>query len=257
MKSLKEIEMTKYDECYLIVYAIKINVNVKKDEIIQKEDMYVLIGLNTQGKRRYIGSYLDNKANHRYWLDVFESIKNKGIRDIIFIAVDDNNFLKKCVKVSFPNINIVPSLIDIVDSFYKYFSDKYSTKIRTEIKSLYLCETLDDYQNNYDLFVEKYGKNGIFSSLINKYLININEIYKYDLNIRKVLFNDYMLKVLKNNILKLNKNNQYYIEVNDIINLVIDTINNIELFSSYTKKEWLIILESFYKDYKERLEKYL
>jgi len=92
MKSLKEIEMTKYDECYLIVYAVKVNVNMKKDEIIQKEDMYVLIGLNTQGKRKYIGAYLDNKKNHRYWLDVFEAIKNKGIKDIIFMAVDDNNF---------------------------------------------------------------------------------------------------------------------------------------------------------------------
>jgi len=66
-----------------------------------------------------------------------------------------------------------------------------------------------------------------------------------------------MLKILKNNILKLNKNNQYYIEVNDIMNLVIDNINNIVLFSSYTKKEWLNILESFYKNYKERLEFYL
>jgi len=107
------------------------------------------------------------------------------------------------------------------------------------------------------LFVEKYNKNSIFNSLINRYLNNINEIYKYDLFIRKVLFNDYMLKILKNNILKLNKNNQYYIEVNDIMNLVIDNINNIVLFSSYTKKEWLNILESFYKNYKERLEFYL
>ena len=31
MKSLKEIEMTKYDECYLVVYTIKVNVNIKKN----------------------------------------------------------------------------------------------------------------------------------------------------------------------------------------------------------------------------------
>jgi len=257
MKSLKEIEMTKYDECYLVVYTIKVNVNIKKNGVIEKTDMYVLIGLNSQGRRKYIGSYLDDKSNHRYWLDVFETIKNKGIKDIIFIAVDDNKFLKKCVKVSFPNVLIVPSLLDIVDSFYKYFSDKYSTKIRTEIKSLYLCETLIDYQNNYDLFIEKYGKNSVFNSLISRYLNNIKDVYNYDLYVRKALFNDYMLKVLKNNILKLNKNNKYYNDVNDIINLVVDKINNIELFTSYTKKEWLNILEPFYKSYKERLEQYL
>jgi len=257
MKSMEEIKMTKFDECYLIVYATKMKVNIKKEHSIGKRDMYVLIGLNAQGKRKYIGSYLDDVNNHRHWLDIFEEIKSKGINDIIFLAVDDNKFLKKCVKVAYPNINIVPLLIDIVDSFYKYFSDKYSTKIRTEIKELYLYESITDYQNAYDLFVEKYGKNGILASLINKYLKDIKELYKYEYAIRKALYNDYMLKVLKNNILKLNNKNQYYNNINDIMELVVDNINNIELFTSYTKKNWLTILEAFYKNYQERLEMYL
>ena len=75
---------------------------------------------------------------------------------------------------------------------------------------MYLLETKEEYENNYDLFTEKYGKNGILANLINKYLKDVHQTYKYDKKIREALFNNYMLKVLKNNIIKLNKGNVYY-----------------------------------------------
>lgn len=257
MKSLEEIEMTQLDECYLIMYTIKTKINIKKEEHIEHKNMYTLIGLSTQGRRKYIGSYIDDQNNHRYWLDIFERIKAKGIKDIIYLVVDDNTYLKKCIKVSYPNIEIIPSLLEITDEFYKYFSDKFSSKIRTEIKQLYLQETEEQYHNSYELFIEKYGKNSIFVSLINKYLKNIEKIYQYDKEIRMALFNTYALKIIKNAIDKMNKSNQYYHEANDIMNSLTEQLNNIENYTSYTKKEWLNILESFYKIYGSRIEEYL
>lgn len=257
MKSLKEIKMTKLDECYLIIYMIKSKVNIKNEEYIETKNMYTMIGLSTQGKRKYIASYIDDKDNHRYWLDVFERLKAKGIKDIIYLVVDDNIYLKKCAKVSYPNIEIIPSLLEITDEFYKYFSDKFSSKIRTEIKQLYLQESEEQYHNNYSLFIEKYGHNSILVSLINKYLKNIEMIYKYDKAIRIALFNTYSLRIIKNAISKINKYNQYYNDADEIMASLIEQLNNVENYKSYTKKEWLNILESFYKIYGSRIEAYL
>lgn len=253
MKTIKEIENTKLEQTYLIVYALKYNLNIKKEEFIEKRDSYTFVGLNSQGKRKYLGTYIENKEEHRFWLDIFETWKKKGLKDVLFLSVDDNTYLKKCFRVSFPETNFVPFLLDIVDSFYKYFSDKFSTKIRTEIKKLYICDNLVDYKNNYNLFLEKYGQNQILLSMINKYLINIEDIYKYDKNIRKALFNSYSLKVIKNKIEKEMKEKLFIKKENDIIESMVEVINNLERNTSYTKREWLIILESFYSLFKERV----
>lgn len=257
MRSLEEIEMTQLDECYLIMYTIKVKVNIKKEEQIRKQNMYVLIGLNPQGRRKYIGAYLDDTTNHRYWLDIFEQLKSKGIKDIIYLSVDDNVYLKKCIKVSYPTIEIVPSLLDITEEFYKYFSDKFSSKIRTELKQLYIQEDPLQYQNCYALFLEKYGHNSIFVSLIERYLKDIDKLYQYDQSIRVALFNTYSLKLIKNKIEKLNKIDQYYYETSDIMKMLLEQLNHVENYTSYTKKEWLNILESFYKIYSNRIARYL
>lgn len=257
MKSLEEIEMTQLDECYLIIYAIRVKVNIKQADQIQKRNMYVLIGLNPQGRRKYIGAYLDHFENHRYWLDIFEQLKSKGINDIIYLVVDDNIYLKKCVKVSYPNVNLIPSLLEITDEFYKYFSDKFSSKIRSEVKQLFIQEDEVQYRNTYDLFLEKYGQNSILVSLINRYLKDIEKLYQYNKSIRIALFNTYSLKMIKNKIEKINKPNQYYHKINEMIESILEQLNHIENYTSYTKKEWLNILESFYKIYSNRIERYL
>lgn len=256
-KTLEEIEMTKLDKCYLIIYALKTKITLKTEETIGNKDLYIMIGLNSQGSRKYLGSYIDDKSNHRYWIDIFESLKTKGMEDVIFLACDDNTYLKKCAKVAYPYINTMPLLLEITESFYKYFSDKFSTKIRTEIKKIYTSKTYEEYRNNYDLFIEKYKDNSIIKSLIDKYLSGIETIYKYDQNIRNALFNNYFLMVLKNKIDRINRDSGYLNDKDDIINLTIDYINTIETNKTYTKKEWLMILESFYNLFSERIEVYL
>ena len=257
MKNINESYKRKFDKCYLIVYAVNSTISIKNDNEIYNTTLYTFIGINCRGKRRYLGSYIDDIDNHRYWLNIFEQFKNNGIDDIVFLAVNDCIYLKKCAKISFPDINFVPLLLDIVDNFYKYFSDKFSTKIRSEIKQLYICTDINEFKNKFDLFLSKYGENKILMYLVNKYLNNIEVYYKYNQGMRIALFNNYALKILKNSIEKNNQKIGYINNIDDIIQLVNENIENIEKFSSYTKKEWLNILLSFYDMVPERIERYL
>ena len=92
--TMSECSKKKLDEIYLIVYAIKNEVNIKKGEYIEKSDVYTLIGIDMKGYRQFINIYQDRVNNNRYWLDCFESLKSRGLKNILFLSVDDNiNFL--------------------------------------------------------------------------------------------------------------------------------------------------------------------
>ena len=59
MQNLKLLDYTKkrLDGMYLVIYAIKNNINIKKAEVIENVDVYTLVGVNQKGLRDLIGIY--------------------------------------------------------------------------------------------------------------------------------------------------------------------------------------------------------
>ena len=117
--TLMECSKRRLDETYLVVYAIKNEINLKKSEYIEKSDIYTLIGIDTKGYRQFINIYQDRTNNKRFWLDCFEALKARGLKNILFLSVDNNKNMKRTAKIAFPDIVFVDSLTDIVPKFFK------------------------------------------------------------------------------------------------------------------------------------------
>ena len=67
---LNELTKKKLDDTYIVVYAIKNEINIKKADIIEKNDIYTLIGVDTKGIRHLLNIYADKVNNSHFWLDV-------------------------------------------------------------------------------------------------------------------------------------------------------------------------------------------
>ena len=76
---LNELTKKKLDDTYIVVYAIKNEINIKKADIIEKNDIYTLIGVDTKGIRHLLNIYADKVNNSHFWLDVFEGLKSRGV----------------------------------------------------------------------------------------------------------------------------------------------------------------------------------
>ena len=100
---LNELTKKKLDETYVVVYAIKNEVNIKKADVIEKNNIYTLIGVDIKGIRHLLNIYADRINNNHFWLDVFEGLKSRGIKNILFLSVDDNKNIKRTAKIAFPN----------------------------------------------------------------------------------------------------------------------------------------------------------
>ena len=54
---------------------------IKKAEIIEKTDVYTFIGVDIKGNRQFINMYQDRPLNKHFWLDCFESLKSRGLKN--------------------------------------------------------------------------------------------------------------------------------------------------------------------------------
>ena len=64
--TLKELIKRELDETYVIIYAIKNEVNIKKAEIIGKTDFYTFVGVDIKWNRQFINMYQDRPLNKHF-----------------------------------------------------------------------------------------------------------------------------------------------------------------------------------------------
>lgn len=246
--TLTECSKRRLDETYLVVYAIKNEINIKKGDYIEKSDVYTLIGVDIKGFRQFLNIYQDRVNNNRFWLDCFESLKSRGLKNILFLSVDDNKNMKRTAKIAFPEIIFVDSLTNIIPKFFKHTNERAAGKVASKLHSLYTQKTLTDYKTELKNFSELYN-NAIHQKLITKYLGNIENLYKYSQNIRLLLFkhsaNLYFYDRIR---LAFNSNNNYVLELDEIYEKLGD-LNEHFGFTSFKKREWTYILNDLIQIY--------
>lgn len=246
--TLLECSKRKLDETYLIIYAIKNEINIKKSDYIEKSDVYTLIGVDIKGFRQFINIYQDRVNNNRFWLDCFESLKARGLKNVLFLSVDDNKNMKRTAKIAFPEVIFVDSLTDIIPKFYKYTHEKDAKKLASKLHSLYTQKTLSECKEELKKFSEIYN-NVIQQKLIQKYLSNIENVYKYSQNIRKLLFkHSANLEFYDTIRLAFNSNSNYVLELEEIYEKL-GSLNEHFGFTSFKKKEWTLMLNDIIQIY--------
>lgn len=250
MEQLKFNELIKkhLEETYFVVYAIRNEINIKKGDFIEKTDVYTLIGVDKKGTRQLLNIYQDRINNNHFWLDCFEGLKSRGIKNILFLSVGDNKNIKRTAKIAFPNIVFVDSLTDIYPRFYKYTTERSGKNIASKIKELYTQKTIKEYQSKMSVFKEKYN-NIIHQKLIEKYLSNIENTYKYSQNIRELLFK-HSANILFYDRIRLTYNDKKFIEdLEDISNELNTDLYKCFGYTSFNKREWTLILNDLIQIY--------
>lgn len=244
--TLNECSKRKLDETYLVVYAIKNEINMKKSDYIEKSDIYTFIGIDIKGYRQFINIYQDRINNKRFWLDCFESLKARGLQNILFLSVDNNKNMKRTAKIAFPNITFVDSFI--VPKFCKYTSGKDARKLASKLHSLYTQRTLNECKDELKKFSDIYN-NVIQQKLIQKYLNNMDYLYKFSQNIRSLLFKHSANMEFYDKIrLSFNSNCNYISQIEEIYDKL-GTVNDYFGFTSFKKREWILILNDIIQIY--------
>ena len=246
--TLTECSKRRLDDTYIVVYAIKNEINIKKAEYIEKSNIYTLIGIDIKGYRQFLNIYQDRINNNRFWLDCFEGLKSRGVKNILFLSVDDNKNIKRTAKIAFPDIVFTDSLTDIVPKFFKYTPEKDAKKVASRLHALYTQKTLADYKETLKAFNSIYN-NVIQQKLVEKYLSNVESVYKYSVNIRQLLFKHSANIEFYDKIrLSFDSNNNYVLDIDEIYSKLGD-IKTYFGFISFKKKEWTLILNDLIQIY--------
>ena len=112
------------EKLYINVIIIEEESYVRIKEEIKKQKIYVFIGLNLKGYKEIIGVYTPEEETTGYWIKEIVGLKQRGVEEIFMISMINNKWIKKVIKMNYPEIIMAPSIVEFYNKTGKYIARK-------------------------------------------------------------------------------------------------------------------------------------
>ena len=148
------------DEYYTFLYVDCIYVNMKRssDNQTGKHAVYVILGINQDGYKDVLGLWLDPSESKSTWLNILESLKNRGVKDVSFIMMDGVSGLEDGVKIIFPDAIVQRCIVHLMRNSIKFIPSKCYRAFCASIKAVYQAADETTARNKFAEFKELWKK---------------------------------------------------------------------------------------------------
>ena len=196
---------------YVFTYADCIYVPIKNDDITSsKKAIYIIIGVDAFGFKDILGMWINQTESASFWTNVFEELKERGVKDILYMSSDGIAGFKGSLETVFPETQSQRCVVHLVRNLYSLCPKKEARQIISDYKKIYTSTSQDEAYLMLDIFKTKYVEQ--------KRLV------------KKIYITDKGLKVCNTvlpTILKMWENISENVSVNEI-NVFLETLNKME-----------------------------
>ena len=130
--NLTQLKYRELDKFLVVIFPIKTEVQVEVEGMIKTRNMYLFVGINTEGKRRVLTYGIDYNEDTEFWIQKFKNISRRGVGNVMYITLGEEKG-KRAAQITFPGIKIVPTPFTLIDKISPYFADTYKNKMPEEI----------------------------------------------------------------------------------------------------------------------------
>lgn len=102
MPQIEEWQNRTLSEIYPIIYIDAIVFSVRKERIVSKKAVYVILGINADGMKEVLSIEIGDVESSKYWLGVLNSLKNRGVKDIMIVCADGLSGIKEAIETAYP-----------------------------------------------------------------------------------------------------------------------------------------------------------
>jgi transposase-like protein len=73
---------------YPIVYFDALRLKIRDEGTVKNKAVYLALGIRADGRKEVLGLWIEQTEGAKFWLKVFNELKNRGLHDILIAVVD-------------------------------------------------------------------------------------------------------------------------------------------------------------------------
>ena len=199
------------DAIYPIVYLDCIVVKIRQDKQVINKAVYLALGVNMEGHKELLGLWLSENEGAKFWLNVLTELQNRGVKDILIACVDGLKGFPDAISTAFPETQIQLCIVHMVRNSVKYVPWKDYKPVTADLKRIYQSATEDEALQALDEFADRWDERyPQISRSWRSHWQNLNTLYRYPADIRKVIYTTNAIESLNSVIRKATRKRKLF-----------------------------------------------
>ena len=251
---MEEWKTRRLEEVYPFVYIDAIHFNVKENGVIGKKAAYVAMGISKEGMKEVLGIYVGENESAKFWMTVFNNIKNRGVKDILVLSSDGLIGIKEAIEASFPKTEHQTCIVHLTRNTLKYVSHRDKARFAQDLKAIYtasdeeigkklMYEVAEKWKEKYPTAMDRWEENwGI-----------IVPFFKFSQKIRKMIYTTNSIESLNSCYRRLNRTRNVYTSKEALMKVLYLSTKKVTKNWTSRVPEWGEVLKELEIVYKGRI----
>lgn len=152
------------DAVYPFVFMDAIHYKVNENHQYITKAAYVVLGIQTDGRKDILGVWIGENESAKFWLSVMNDLKNRGVKDVYVFCVNGLSGFREAINAAFPKSQIQRCIIHQIRSSTRYVSYKDIKSLMTDLKK-YIRQSVKMKHLTHCLNLRKNGRKPIRAAL--------------------------------------------------------------------------------------------
>lgn len=194
------------DTVYPVVFIDATVFSVRHEGKVSKKAAYIIMGINNEGLKDVLSIEIGDTESSKYWFSVLNSLKARGVKDILVLCSDRLRGIKEAIEAVYPNTDWQGCIVHLIRNTVKYVSYKDLKELTADLKTIYNSATEEQALNNLDIIKEKWDSkyHGCMDRWYDNW-DNISPMFGYSEQFRKLIYTTNAIESLNSQYKRLNK----------------------------------------------------
>jgi len=231
---------------YPILYFDALFVKTRQEGPVTSKAIYLALGINLEGEKELLGLWVAQAEGSKFWLTVFNELKNRGVCDCFIACVDGLKGLPEAIEAVFTQTQVQLCIVHKLRNSLKYVPWKERKAVAADLRAVYAAPTLAEADQALARFSERWdAKYLAISPSWRADWQRLTVFFDYSPEIRKVIYTTNAVESLNYSLRKLLKNRGAFPNDEAIVKLIYLGINRVAKKWTMPIRDWKSALNQF------------
>ena len=158
MDDVREWAKRPLEDVYPVVFLDALVLKIRDGGSVERKACYLALGVTVDGDRDVLGMWFQDTEGAKFWMQVLNDLKQRGVRDILICCVDGLGGFPEAIEAIFPKTTVQTCIVHLIRNSLKYVPRREREQVARDLKPIYTAVNAEAAQQALERFDEQWGK---------------------------------------------------------------------------------------------------